>query len=365
MIRLFSAMALAVLTALGGAPEPVVAQTEDSTDDPLQERRFEGRLEVSEVLFDVVVTDRDGHLVTGLDAEDFVVVSDGREASPTSVSFYSTRYGTGSNDEIPASRYFIFFFHDQRRAAGPGNQLLQQQLLAGRQSVDWVTNDMGPSDWIAVVSYDVKLQVHQDFTQDRPAIVRAIEQAVRGGDPERESRRRRPGGDHTEASLLRRLPRGLELRDETANIHRAVSLLAEASGHVVGRKNLLFFTIGFGEIRREAIALPDRRYYPAMEEALNASNVAVYPIDLTPRGADHSQSHFLNTLADDTGGAYIQFFTSFATPLRQVAKEASGYYLLGYRAEHQTGESGYHEVEIRTRDKGLVVRAPKGYRYGH
>ena len=342
---------LSLLSAAGFAQEP--------------DRRFEGRIEVSEVLFDVVVTDKKGNIVTGLGVDDFEVKAAGRKSAPTSVAFYSTGYGPGTAaEQIPASRYFIFFFHDQRLANSPESGLMRQQLLAGKQSIDWIESDMGPSDWIAVVSYDVKLKIHQDFTQDRAQIVRAIGEATQGGDPEQGRARRRTEADHTEASLLRRLPSGIDLRNETKNIYDGMTLLAEASRHIVGRKNLLLFSIGFGEVQRQPIALPDRRYYPALEEALNANNVAVYPIDLTQQNAEHVQSHFLSTLASDTGGAYTRHFTSFLTPLRRVGRESSGYYLLAYREEHRAGESGYKAVEIRTRDKRLVVRAPQGYRYG-
>ncbi len=221
----------------------------------------------------------------------------------------------------------------------------------------------GPSDWIAVASYDVKLKIHSDFTQDRGALIAAIEEASHSGDPE--SRRgRREYGSHEEASILRRLPYGIELRRETTRIYDALRLLAEATGHVVGRKNLLLFSIGFGEVGFDPIALPDRRYYPAMQEALNANNVAVYPINLSPNGADDLQGGFLNTLAADTGGSYHYLFTNFATPLREIARESTGYYLLSYRAEHPLGAKGYQEVRVKARDRKLKVRAPSGYRYG-
>jgi VWFA-related protein len=336
-----------------------------AAQDP--EGRFGERIEVTEVLLDVVVTDRSGAIVAGLGPDDFVIEEDGAAIPVTGASFYTTRYAAREDarpeNEVPASRYFIFFFEDQRRHATPGNRLLRQQLEAAKRSQEWIETEIGPSDWIAVVSYDVKLKVHADFTQDRAALLAAIEEASHGGDPER-TRGRREYGTHEDASLLRRLPYGIELRRETARIYDGLRLLAEASGHIVGRKNLVLFSIGFGDVGRAPVALPDRRYYPAMEEALNANNVAVYPIDLMPGGGTHLQSSFLNTLASDTGGSYHHLFTSFTTPLRQIAQEATGYYLLSYRAEHAAGESGYREVKVKTRDKKLRVRAQNGYRYG-
>ncbi len=349
----------AIACAILLAPLPATAQQ--------AEGRFEGRVEVTEVLLDVVVTDRSGEVVAGLGPEDFLIEENGDAIEVTGASFYTTRYqgeeASRTANEVPASRYFIFFFHDQRRGATPANRLLRQQLDAAKRSQEWIEKEMGPSDWIAVASYDVKLKIHADFTQDREALLAAIEEASHSGDPERD-RGRREYGTHEDASILRRLPYGIELRRETTRIYDGLRLLAEATGHIVGRKNLLLFSIGFGDLGRGPVALPDRRYYPAMEEALNANNVAVYSIDLTPSGTDHVQSSFLNTLAADTGGSYHYLFTSFTTPLRQIAQEATGYYLLSYRAEHPAGESGYREVKVKARDKQLKVRAQNGYRFG-
>ena len=83
--------------------------------------RFEDRLEVGEVLLDVLVTDRKGQAVAGLQAEDFVVKEGAEILEVTAASFYSTRYGEATDERgasapqsAPASRYFLFFLHDQR-----------------------------------------------------------------------------------------------------------------------------------------------------------------------------------------------------------------------------------------------------------
>ncbi|MCP4245617.1 MAG: hypothetical protein GY778_01075, partial [bacterium] len=122
---------------------------------------------------------------------------------------------------------------------------------------------------------------------------------------------------------------------------------------------------GFGTLDGPGgYAIPDRRYYPELERALNDNNVAVYPIDLTVQGSRHAQSDFLSTLARDTGGTYFQNFVNFIIPMRAVANENVGYYLLSYRSEHPLGESGYQKIEVGARVPGVVVRAQRGYRYG-
>lgn len=342
---------------------------------------FEGLVEVSEVLLDVIATDKKGNVIRGLGPDDFIVKEDGHEVQLTSANFYTTRYdspaagepaGTaepgvegGGFVEVPSSRYFIIFFQDQKRNATPRNRLLQQQIEAGRRLHDWVRDDMGPSDWIAVVSYDVKLVVHQDFTQDVGCLLKAIIEASRGEIPEEMSRsqmHRAAAG--TKPSLWRGLPDPVDLAKDTRRIYDAIRLVAEATRPIVGRKNLLFFGIGFGEIESPGYARGDLRYYPQMEQALNDNNVAIYPIDITPNEFEHVQSHFLNQLAADTGGYYHENIVSFKTPLERISQENLGYYALSYRTEHPAGESGYRHVTVKSKDKKVKVRTRKGYRYG-
>ena len=331
---------------------------------------FDGMVEVTEVLLDVLATDRSGEAITGLGKDDFVVTEDGEPVELTGVSYYTTRYGPGgtlevADGEVPASRYFIFFFHDMKRFGPEATRLVRQQLDAARKSREWVEEHMLPSDWVAVTSYDVKLKVHLDFTQDRERILQAIEDGARGKDPEkdvgRRGRRLPPAGA---PSLLRHLPEGKTLRKQSTRIYDGVRLLADASAYIVGRKNLLMFTIGFGELRGTGVAIGDPRYYPEMEQALNDANVAVYTIDLTPAQVDHLQRDFMNQLASDTGGYYYGTFVNFITPLREIATENVGYYVLSYQSQHPAKESGYQEVKVKARDRSIQVRARKGYLYG-
>ena len=101
-----------------------------------------------------------------------------------------------------------------------------------------------------------------------------------------------------------------------------------------------------------------------MEAALNDANVAVYPIDLTPPEFDAFQREFMSQLAADTGGYYHGNFVSFIAPLKEIAAENVGYYVLSYQSEHPAEKSGYQQVKVKARDKSVKVRARKGYLYG-
>ena len=365
MLRIMrmTAMALIALCGLGRA---AVAQEQP-------QGQFQGKVNVNEVLLDVLVTDARGNVIVGLDKNDFVVRENGKPVDLTGVTFYSNRrllessptlakQGT-STDQGTEDRYFILFFEDQKDTAQEAPQLLSQQLEAAKRARGWVDGEMLPNDWVAVVSYDTRLKVQQDFTHDRQALVTAIGDAVKAKDPEGNYPSRIDPSKGP--SLLAGLPKGRELANRTPKIYSALQEVARAAGNVRGRKNLLLFTYGlpsnqttFGQF------VPDKRYFLPTVDALNANNVAVYSLDLTPPAVEHTLSDSLQKMSDDTGGRYFYNVTNFSTPLDQISKENNGYYLLSYQSEQPAGKSGFQNVTVTTANREFRVKARKGYEYG-
>jgi len=356
---------LALAFALALAPAVLAQQPAEEPQAPGQ---FGEKIDVNEVLLDVLVTDAKGNVIVGLKREDFVVKENGKPVDLTGITFYSDRRLIGSAkegvkvDKVPEDRYFVLFFDDQKDAAPEAPELLSRQVEAGRRVKDWVLNGRQPADWVAVVSYDHKLKIQQDFTRDGRALAEAVGAAMKGKDAEGNWPSRIKEGEGP--SLYAALPKGNALRDKTGTIYDAVRVLAEASGNIRGRKNLVLFTTGFGQVNSFGQYVPDPRYYPDMSEALNDNNVAVYSIDLVPPGTVHPLSNAMNQLATDTGGQYYGTFSSFATPLRKIGEENSGYYLLSYQSDQPAGKSGFQNVQVTTTNPEFKVRARKGYAFG-
>jgi VWFA-related protein len=370
-------------TALLLPPAPLSGQQTPEPEQPAAE--FGEEVEVTEVFLDVVAVDRKGNVVPGLTAEDFVVRREGEPMEITSVAFYTSRYedlehasGPRARDRadedeaapahtparLPSARYFILFFHDQSGAVTNQSLLTRNTLDAARYARQWVKDEMQPSDWVAVVRFEQSFGLLLDFSQDPELLESAIEAAVtdrRTGRTRPSERRRREASGGP--SLLRGLPGSFELPTAAERAYDAVRMVAEASGHIVGRKNLLLFSLGFGQLD-SAFRSPDSRYYPPMEEALNANNVAVYPIDLAGPSVDIPNTAFLSQLADDTGGELFKTFHSYGEPFRRISGQTTGYYLITFRAEHPAGASGYQKIEVEAKPRGVQVRARKGYRYG-
>lgn len=360
------------LMAAAWLQAPVAAQ---SSEAPAE---FGDKVDVNEVLLDVLVTDRNDNVIVGLDRDDFVVEEEGNEVTLSGSSFYSNRElveSAGAETSAPGpadvseDRYFILFLHDQRVNVP---RLTRKYLELARQSEDWIRTELLPNDWVAVVSYDFKLKVHSDFTRDNEQLVEAVYNAARGKNPPKAWPSRAQEAAPEQPSLLTNLPTGKELRRETTRIYSALEVLAEAAGDVVGRKNLLFFSAGFGDETGFGTFLPDPRFYDDTVESLNDNNVAVYSISvltgvdfagLTQARAQLAQNT-MSVLSDDTGGNYYFNHVSFQSPLEQALAENSGYYLLSYRSETPAGESGYREVSVKAKNPDFKVKAREGYRFG-
>jgi len=103
--------------------------------------------------------------------------------------------------------------------------------------------------------------------------------------------------------------------------------VADALAPVRGRKNLILFSRGIGELGTFGEYRKDPRYYTKTQEALNAANVAVYGVNTGPEPG-LAILDGVSELASDTGGALYRIFVSFTTPLEQIAAATNGYYLL-------------------------------------
>lgn len=362
-LRMTALALVALCGALGvaRAQEPEKPQAE-----------FQGKVNVNEVLLDVLVTDAKGNVIVGLDKNDFVVKENGKPVALTGVTFYSNRRLLESSpklakqgvsvDQATDDRYFVLFFQDQKETAQEAPKLLSQQLEAAKRAKGWVDGELLPNDWVAVVSFDTRLKVQQDFTHDKRNLVAAIDDAMKGADPEGNfpSRINAKG-----PSLLAGLPRGNELRNKTPNVYEAMQQIARSAGNIRGRKNLLLFTYGLpGRENTFGSFVPDDRYFNPTVRILNNNNVAVYSLDLTPATVEHTLSDSLNLLSKDTGGRYFFNITNFSTPLDQMAKENNGYYLLSYESNQPAGKSGFQDVEVKTNNPELRLKSRKGYEYG-
>ncbi|MEM9292289.1 MAG: VWA domain-containing protein [Acidobacteriota bacterium] len=338
-----------------------------ASEVPAQEERFTATVEVQEVLLDVLVTDDQGNVVLGLGPQDFVVEADGEPVPVRSVSFTAHRQllalsspssnSSGKSSAAPAEelpRLFTLAFIRPSGARDPQRAI--RFPLAGERGFRWAIEDLLPDDRIAAVSFDgLRLRIAHDFTTDRRRLGDALYLAALGQLPDHRwpSRTEAP-----EAGVSLAAHHGLETADpQGETLGAALGRLAEALGGVAGRKNLVLLG---AEPPRPGSLRWQEEDWDLTVEALNAHNVAVYGLPVQRRGRSAGLDH----LAAATGGWSFYRFDDLDGPLRQIARETSGYYLLSIEAPAATSEDdeGYRQLRVSTVQPQLNARSRGGFR---
>jgi hypothetical protein len=113
-------------------------------------------------------------------------------------------------------------------------------------------------------------------------------------------------------------------------------------------------------------------------DTVNRNNTSIYAVD--PRGLatfeyDINQGVGLQTdrqtlnasidtlrvLADNTDGRAIVNRNDLAAGMKQIIRDASGYYLLGYTSTSAPTDGKFHTIDVKVRRANVEVRARKGY----
>lgn len=330
-----------------------------------QQPALEEKIDVNVVLIDTIVTDDRGNQILGLGKDDFVVKENGVEQQIDSVDYFTNRQlleARESNAPFPVERvreerYFVFFF-DRPNDAG----VLFDTLSLARQAVrDFIDKEMKPGDLVALAGHDVRLKVYSDFTSDKAKLRKAVEESAKFG----KGLTKPDGGSNP--SLLAALDAD-RMRNETGEVYKALDTLADALRPIRARKNLVLFSPGIiahGETISGGMLTSRSRWFDPAVESLNAANVSVYSVQLQrDLGVTPYWHQRLEELAQETGGEYFRFNTTFTPALDKIEDRNAGYYLITYRAP-QRGEKGFRKVNVDVRNQPqMKVTSRAGYSVG-
>ncbi|HXW05082.1 MAG TPA: VWA domain-containing protein [Vicinamibacterales bacterium] len=389
-------------------PEPP-AQAETAPDDPPRAQQ-PIRTGINFVRVDVIVTDsKTGEPVLDLKPDEFSVAEDGKPQ--TIESFSVVKIDALEQAEQPM-REIRTKFDEEREAARPDVRLFillmddyhvrrGNDMFARKPLIDFIQNSLGPADMVAVM-YPLTPVNDLTFTRNRDALIRAVEQF--------EGRRfdYRPRNAFEEEYAYYPAQTVERIRNEvvmTALRGAAVKLGTMREG----RKSIIFVSEGFtgnlpAQINDPVAAIPgfgnpnrgragvemrnDRADFLTKTDMIsdmseifkeaNRNNTSIYAVD--PRGLaafeydinqgvglETDRSHLaesldtLRMLADNTDGRAIVNSNDLATGMKQIIRDASGYYLLGYNSTQAPTDGRFHEIRVRVTRRGVDVRARKGY----
>lgn len=370
------------------------------------------RTGINFVRVDVIVTDRQGNPVDDLKLEDFEIVEDGRPQKAETFRLvkidtltqpgYTQRTIRTRNDEETAaqdenSRIFAFFLDDYhvRRETSMGVK---------KPVMEFIANQLAPSDLVTVM-HPLTPTDAAVLSRNHQGVINAVDRFVgRKYDYE-------PINDVERGYVYRLNPQAIEMIRRQVSLTAIRGMCTKLGAMREGRKSLILVSEGYtsllppqlrsnlpgavaapGDLTRDPFAaennlLEDRARFSAdldmsrelqdVFDACNRNNTSIYALD--PRGLSvgefdistnismrtsqdylNSSMDALRTLADNTDGRAIVNRNDLGVAMRQIVRDASAYYLIGYTTTAPT-DGKFHEIRVRVKRPGVQVRARRGF----
>lgn len=365
------------------------------------------------VLVNLTATDAKGNLVTDLKPGDVTLVEDGKPQHITSFDFENidtptaataaaaTSIGPASTLEaavkpaakraaaatvaVPADsaqyrdRRLIVLYFDLTTMQPEDVQNVMQQAQA------YVEKKMEPADLAAIATLGNSLQVNQDFTADKTALLKVL----KGLNPSTSSGFE--AGDTGSSDGTADNGSTFTADDSEFNIANAdrsleaVESICDMLKGIEQKKSLVYFSSG---VQRSGV---DNEI--TLRSAVNScvkANAAIYSVDArglqaNPPGgsavsgsirgasvfnggaqrntlnAQFAQQETVSTLANDTGGKAFLTSNDFAPVYAKVQADTRSYYLIGYSSTNHARDGKYRKIRIEVHRPGIKVTARPGY----
>jgi len=350
-----------VLVTVASVAHVLIGQQSSDTAPPPQPRGTPPvfRSSVESVRLDAIVTDKQGNPITDLVADDFVV----RESETLQtirqftrvflpVSSAANRSGlalrepgpipdVSANDKDQERIYVIVLGHLAWAEAVRATKMV-------RRFLDAYFDD---NDLAAVVTLDRNGPMR--FTNDRAFLMNEANAFV--------SRFADTPAWPSSVGFGRQFGTfsGGAFGPRNAGSIEVFAEIARALGHVEARrKSILFISRSIGFDPYDAIDMPRSSFSENARAAMDpimAGNLTVYP--LYPGVAEPMSK--MRALAYVTGA--VPAGSDYNRVFKQIVRDSSMYYVLGYDSTNQRRDGGYRRIKIEVKRRGLKVRARDGY----
>ena len=319
---------LALIVAAPAGSLPAFAQQQEGQQKPApapqQEQKqpqYSISVEAPLVNVDAVVTDQDGNIVTGLKKENFRITEDG--VPQTVTNFAPTDAPITIVILMEYSRLVYSYYFGASAAS------------AQYWSYDFL-NHLGPKDWVALVTFDLKPTIRADFTQNKMEVQDAITHLFYP--------------DFHEATLFD------SLLDTLSRLQ-----------DVKGKKAILLLATGFDTFSKHTL---DQTYKQLKQTDVTIFCVGTAEQALVRANADIGVGYLqakneLSTFARQTGG--YAWFPRFDGELPSIFQSVTAFlrnqYTVGYSPTNQAHDGKYRKIKVEVVDDNgqpLVVADRKG-----
>jgi len=359
------------------------------------------------VIVDLAARDKSGRPITTLKKEDVQVYEDGvrqdisifelqkLDGEPLAPVSFATR-APGTVEEksppkavvAPAANQAIRY-QDKRLLCMLFDMTSMQppeQVRAQDAAVKFLQTQMTSSDLVEIMTFTTKLNVVQEWTDNRDNLITTIKKLTLGEGADL--------ADMASTSADEGDDSGSFAADETEfnifNTDRKLTALEDAArklGVFPEKKALIYFSSGIGKTGVE-----NQSQIKATTNAANRANVSFYPVDArglvalvpggdasqaSPRGTgiitgskQQSLRNSLNdsqetlvTIASDTGGKAMLDTNDLTMGIRQAQEDLNSYYIIGYYSKNEADDGKYRRIDVKLASKDLAAKLDfrKGY----
>lgn len=223
----------------------------------------------------------------------------------------------------------------------------------------YVNNDMQPGDLVAIIRTSSGMGLLQQFTSDRTVLNAAIDRVKISLDRANVPHDTRKAGTFGAVQYvidgLRDMPgrKCLILFSENLPIREVVTMSLQATETRTVQPKI-------------EIESNDKEPFRRLTDAANRASVVINTIDTGGVTTWKKRVEGLGTLAEDTGGIFIDNNNDIDDALGKAVADTEGYYLIGYHPDAATFDSKsgaplYRSVRVRVKIAGLRVRSRSGF----
>jgi VWFA-related protein len=306
-------------------------QAQSQTDDTTTTLKV--NVEVVQLFFNV--KDKHGALIPNLNKDNFDIFEDGKQQS---IKYFK------AESDLPLTLGILI------DSSGSQQRVLDMEKEVG---ASFLENILRTKDEAFVISFDVDINLLQDFTNSVSRLRHALNEArintggvsCAGG----------PIGPQGPIPCSASGPRGTALYD-------AVYLAShDELSHEVGRKAMVLLTDGQDEGSKLKIK-------DAIEAAQKADAIC-YVLLIADRGfygfgGGYSGDSEMKKLTQETGGRVIEVgnkIDKLRQAFDQIAQELRSQYNIGYTPTNTVRDGGFRKVEIKSKQAEYKIQSRSGY----